>query len=299
MHILNVTTGADLPDVLPSARYSGVSLSPDNGGLYYAKFTHQGTNVWFHKFGTPVADDPKIFGGEYRGKQLGELDLVGVHVTDNHHFLIVSIAHGVPATSEDYPRQGPPQARQRLSSRSSTTSKPTSASSTHGDRFFLMTDYQAPNTRIVEATPGSRSILLEDHRPGRQRSHRQLQHRRRQALRLTPARRQNRDHHLHPRWQGNRHAHLSRHRHRLGRLRPSRPRPRASTPSTPSSSRPPSIATTQRPATPKSSPRPKSPSTPRSTKSPRSSTPQRTAPASPCSSPAKKACPATAPRACS
>src|SRR5580698_2035730 len=29
VHILNVRTGADLPDVLPSARYSGVSLSPD------------------------------------------------------------------------------------------------------------------------------------------------------------------------------------------------------------------------------------------------------------------------------
>ena len=102
VHIRDVKAGSDLPDVLPSARYQGLSLSPDSGGLYYSKFTHQGSHVWFHKFGTPVADDAKVFGGEYRGKQLGELDLISAGVTDNHHFLMVSIAHGVPATSEDY-----------------------------------------------------------------------------------------------------------------------------------------------------------------------------------------------------
>ncbi|HUB20748.1 MAG TPA: hypothetical protein VL990_19065, partial [Acidobacteriaceae bacterium] len=154
IHIRSVKNGSNLADVLPSARYSGISLAPDNGGLYYAKFTHQGTNVWFHKFGTSVNDDQKIFGGEYRGRQLGELDLVSVRITDDHHYLIVSIAHGVPSTSEDYlvkdlrkpdsdfvPLVYNVQAHVRLLAAA--------------DRFFLMTDYEAPNTRIVEATPGS------------------------------------------------------------------------------------------------------------------------------------------------
>jgi len=154
IHIRSVKNGSNLADVLPSARYSGISLAPDNGGLYYAKFTHQGTNVWFHKFGTSVNDDQKIFGGEYRGRQLGELDLVSVRITDDHHYLIVSIAHGVPSTSEDYlvkdlrkpdsdfvPLVYNVQAHGRLLAAA--------------DRFFLMTDYEAPNTRIVEATPGS------------------------------------------------------------------------------------------------------------------------------------------------
>ena len=73
---------------------------------------------------------PHALRREYRGKQLGELDLVGVHVTDNQHFLIVSIAHGVPATAKTILVEGPAQARAAISSRSSTTSKPTSASST-------------------------------------------------------------------------------------------------------------------------------------------------------------------------
>jgi len=153
VHIRNVKTGSDLADVLPSARYSGLSLAPDNGGLYYAKFTHQGSAVWFHKFGTPVANDQKLFGGEYRGKALGELDLISSHITDNNHYLIVSIAHGVPATSEDFLIKD-------LRKPGSDFVALVYGVEAHvrvidsGDRFFLMTDYEAPNTRIAEAFPG-------------------------------------------------------------------------------------------------------------------------------------------------
>jgi prolyl oligopeptidase len=153
VHFFDVRKRQDLPDVLPSARYSGITLNNDDTGLYYARFTHQGTNVWFHKLGTPVGDDQKIFGGEYRGEQLGELDLISARVSDNHHWLIISISHGVPATREDYlihDMRGPGvdlipvvwnvKAHVRMLA--------------VGDRFFLLTDYQAPNSRIVEAFPG-------------------------------------------------------------------------------------------------------------------------------------------------
>ena len=167
VHTLDVRTGRELPDVLPSARYSGISLNPGNTGLYYARFTHLGTNVWFHKFGTPVDSDAKVFGGEYRGQHLGELDLVSVRVSDNHRWLIVSIAHGVPATSEDYlirdlrkpqsdfvPLVYNVRAHVRLLSA--------------GNRFFLMTDYEAPNTRIAEVKPGQdasawHTVIPESH----------------------------------------------------------------------------------------------------------------------------------------
>ena len=65
-------------------RYFGVSLSPGDKGLYYSRFTpHEGTTVWLHTFGTPLEKDVKVFGGEYRGVKLGELDLIGAGVTDN------------------------------------------------------------------------------------------------------------------------------------------------------------------------------------------------------------------------
>jgi prolyl oligopeptidase len=153
VHVLNLHTGRDLPDVLPSARYMGVSFSPDHSGLYYSRFTHQGSDVWFHKFGTPVAQDAKIFGGAWRGKQLGELDLVSVGVSDNHHWLIVRVAHGVPATSEDIlirDLRQPGSAFLPLVYGVEAHVRMIDA----GDRFFLLTDYQAPNSRIVEAFPG-------------------------------------------------------------------------------------------------------------------------------------------------
>ncbi len=153
VHIRSVKNGSNLADVLPTARYSGISLAPDNSGLYYAKFTHEGTNVWFHKFGTSVNADQKLFGGEYRGRQLGELDLIGVRVTDDHHYLIVSIAHGVPATSEDYLVKDLRKADSDFVALVYNVQAHVRVLEA-ADRFFLMTDYEAPNTRIVEATPG-------------------------------------------------------------------------------------------------------------------------------------------------
>ena len=154
VHILDVATRKEFADVLPSARYFGVRLSPDNKGLYYARFAHTGTTVWLHKFGEDSARDEKLFGGEYHGEQLGELALISVRITDDNHYLVIDIAHGVPATRDDIlvrdlrkpgsdftPLVYGVEAHFRMSEAS--------------DRFFLMTDYQAANGRIAEATPGS------------------------------------------------------------------------------------------------------------------------------------------------
>lgn len=153
IHVLNVGTGQEMSDVLPPARYFGLGLSLGNTGLYYSKFTHQGSDVWFHKFGTPVSADQKIFGGEYRGQRLGELDLVSVGVSDNHHWLIINIDHGVPSTSQDILLQDlrkPDSPLVPLVYGVKAHLRMTDA----GDRFFLLTDYHAPNSQIVEAFPG-------------------------------------------------------------------------------------------------------------------------------------------------
>lgn len=154
LHFLRVKKRAELPDVLPSARYMGASLSPDGKGVYYSKFTHQGTAVWFHRFGTPVSADQKIFGGEYKGQKLGELDLVDAYVTDNHRYLVVHIGHGVPATEDDILVKDLRKTGSELVPLVYGVKAHFSAQNI-GDRFFLQTDYQAPNGRIVEAVPGN------------------------------------------------------------------------------------------------------------------------------------------------
>jgi len=154
IHTLNVKDRTELHDVLPAARYFGVSLSPGNKGLYYARFTpHEGTTVWLHTFGSPLEKDVKVFGGEYRGVKLGELDLIGAGVTDNQHYLIVQISHGVPATRDDILVEDLRKPESDFVPLVYGVDGHTRAENI-GDRFFLMTDAQAPNGRIVEAVPG-------------------------------------------------------------------------------------------------------------------------------------------------
>lgn len=154
IHFLRVKDRTELPDTLPSARYFGANLSPDNKGIYYSRFTHEGTTVWFHKFGTPASDDAKIFGGEYRGEKLGELALVSAYVTDNQRYLMIDIGHGVPATRDDILVKDLRKPDSEIVPLVYGVEAHTSAINI-GDRFFLMTDYQASNGRIVEAKPGS------------------------------------------------------------------------------------------------------------------------------------------------
>jgi len=153
VHLLNVDTKQELADSLPSDRYFGVSLSPDKQGLYYARFTHQGTTVHYHKLGTPPADDAMLFGKEYRGEKLGEMELVGVGVTDNGRYLMIRISHGVPATREDILVKDLRKPDSEIVPLVYGLEARTSAANI-GDRFFLSTDYKAANKRVVEAKPG-------------------------------------------------------------------------------------------------------------------------------------------------
>ncbi|MBV8436963.1 MAG: S9 family peptidase [Silvibacterium sp.] len=154
IHAIKVADRKDLPDVLPSGRYFSVSLGPGAKGLYYARFTpHQGTTVWLHTFGTPVEQDVRVFGGEYRGAKLGELDLIAASVTDNERYLMIQIAHGVPATRDDILVKDLRKPDSDFVPLIYGVEGHTRAANI-ADRFFLLTDVQAPQDRIVEVVPG-------------------------------------------------------------------------------------------------------------------------------------------------
>lgn len=101
IHFRNVATGQDMADVLPRARYFGVSLAPKNAGLYYSIYNATGTHVFYHAFGTPESADNKVFGNTYKGRKLGPLDLVSARVSQDERYLVLHISHGVPATQDD------------------------------------------------------------------------------------------------------------------------------------------------------------------------------------------------------
>ena len=69
------------------------------------------------------------------------------------HYLIVQIAHGVPATRDDILVKDLRKPESDFVPLVYGVEGHTRAAN-YGDRFFLMTDAQAPNGRIVDAVPG-------------------------------------------------------------------------------------------------------------------------------------------------
>jgi prolyl oligopeptidase len=153
IHFFNVKTRKSSEETLPSARYSSVDLAPDLGGVYYSRFSHQGSLLYFHKFGTRLSSDALLFGREFRGEPLGEMDLVGARVTDDGHYLVVVVNRGVPAKRvdivfRDLRKAGVPF--EILVWGFDSRFAPLYAK----DEWYIRTDYNAPNGRILKATPG-------------------------------------------------------------------------------------------------------------------------------------------------
>jgi prolyl oligopeptidase len=153
IHIFNVKTRKSMEESLPAERYNSVDFAPDLSGLYYARFTHKGSLVYFHKFGTRLSSDTLIFGREFRGEPLAEMDLIAAKVTDDGHYLVVTIGRGVPAKRvdivfRDLKKPGNPFDLLIWGTDSRFT--PLYA---NGD-WYVRTDYKAPNGRILRAIPG-------------------------------------------------------------------------------------------------------------------------------------------------
>jgi prolyl oligopeptidase len=138
----DVDTGKDLPDVLPRARYSGVSITPDRKAVYFARVEKEGPRVWRHAFGTDAAEDKKIFGDGY-----GPEKYIGVTLSDDGRWLLATVSHGSAAVktevyAQDLAGAGPlAPIVNDLDARFS----PRLAN----DRLYMETNWKAANGRIL------------------------------------------------------------------------------------------------------------------------------------------------------
>ncbi len=160
VHILEISKndGAktrELPDSLPSARYSGIQLSPDKQGLYYARFDPAGTLVFYHKLGSPAAldqnNDELIFGKSFGGETLGPMQIIGAEITENERYLLITVVHGVPPKRVDIYMKDlrqPDSPIRPVIHGIDNRFTPVN----YGDDLYLLTDYQAPNYRVVKAS---------------------------------------------------------------------------------------------------------------------------------------------------
>ena len=149
VHVLDVKSRRDLPDVLPKARYASINLSPDEQGLYYGKFEPTGSMVYYHRLGTPATTDQLIFGKTFEGENFGPMDLIYPRVTENGRYLIVHVAHGVPAKRvEVYVKdlRSPDAPIRPIIHGIDNRFLPVN----YGDDLYVLTDYQAENYRVVK-----------------------------------------------------------------------------------------------------------------------------------------------------
>lgn len=157
IHFYDVPKRAEIDDELPLARYSGFGLTPDAKTLFYSKIMSDGTaEVFQHTVGTPADKDPQIFGGTFQGETLGPLDLINCRVSENGHWLIISVSHGVPATREDILLK---DLRKPNAQFEPLVYGVDSRFQLHmyRDEMFVSTDFNAPNGRILRANFGDPS----------------------------------------------------------------------------------------------------------------------------------------------
>ncbi len=145
----DATKSRELPDSLPTARYSGIQLTPDKQGLYYARFDPTGTLVFYHKLGSPVASDELIFGKSFEGENFGPMELIGAEITQNERYLMISVIHGVPAKRVDIYAKDLRKADSPIrpvihgiDNRFTPVN--------YGDDLYVLTDYAAPNYRVAK-----------------------------------------------------------------------------------------------------------------------------------------------------
>jgi prolyl oligopeptidase len=99
MHVIDVATGKDLPDVIEGTKYAAASWTPDGHGFYYTWVPPVGAvpiadrpgfaEVRFHKLGTDPANDPVIHEATKNPQTF-----LGGGISRDGHWLLAAIQHG-------------------------------------------------------------------------------------------------------------------------------------------------------------------------------------------------------------
>ncbi len=153
VHIADTKTGKNLEDELPAALYWSVNFTPDGKGVFYTRANRQGTLLYQHQFGTRPSRDTLLFGKEFHGELLGNIDLFAADVTPDYRYLVIEIDRGVPAKRvdivyRDLSKPGAPFEILVWGLESRFT-----AAYAHGS-WYVKTDYKAPNSRVLKGDPG-------------------------------------------------------------------------------------------------------------------------------------------------
>lgn len=141
VRFLDTESRKELEYEMPRARYAGVAILPDRSGVYYSKWTPEGTRAYFHAM-SGSGPDREIFGAGY-----GPSEYVATSLSEDGHYLGISVEFGSAADKtefwvKDLRTNGPIKPVIRgIDARF----EPEFA----GDRVYVSTNWKAPNGRVL------------------------------------------------------------------------------------------------------------------------------------------------------
>lgn len=152
--VIDVETGEQIGDVLEDIKFSGISWV-GNEGFYYSSYdkpdgsalsamTEQ-HKLYFHRLGTPQAEDPVIF-----GEKPEEIHrYVGASVTRDDRYLLVSASVSTSGNKLFIQDLENPEAG--FTAIVDMPSHDVSLLTAKGDTLYFLTNRDAPNRRVVKA----------------------------------------------------------------------------------------------------------------------------------------------------
>ena len=150
IHVRNVDTGEDLPDVLPAARYGQVNLTPDKAGFYYERYGDVTPRVMYHELGTGQSTDRMLFGDGYERHHIPVTLL-----SDDGRWLLVHVIEGSSGPTEIHVKdlEGDQPWVTAIADGVSE-----SWAEFAGDELVITTNLDAPNKRVVLADPANPTV---------------------------------------------------------------------------------------------------------------------------------------------
>jgi prolyl oligopeptidase len=154
-HVLNVETGEKLDDHIQWSKFSSASWANDNSGFYYSRYDEpkegeefSGTNyfqkLYFHKIGTSQSEDQLIYQRADQ-KEWG----FGGYVTEDGNYLIISVWKGSDRKNQLFYKDLT-KADAKVVELISGFDADYDFIGNDRNRFWILTDLDAPQKRVVE-----------------------------------------------------------------------------------------------------------------------------------------------------
>ena len=150
IHVKDVATADELPDVLPAARYGEISLTPDTRGFFYERYGDVTPRVMYHELGTDPSVDQMVFGDGYERHHIPVTRL-----SDDGRWLVVHVIEGSSGPTEIYVKD-----LQRDGAFATAIADGVSESWAEfaGDQLVITTNLDAPNKRVVLVDPENPAV---------------------------------------------------------------------------------------------------------------------------------------------